>query len=172
MALEAACTDKATGRTTTFGPCAKCAENPRTVAETHRGHLVFACGSSLYAVPAETAAEVVTLPALTRVPGAPMHLVGVFAHRGEVLPVVDLARLSGRPLDEQFKRAVLVRSTGGAVALTATKVLGVSMLEGSPERLGDAGLQAHLRGPARAPAGEVAIIEPDGFFDFLSRGGA
>lgn len=142
------------------------------VADTHRGHLVFACGSSLYAVPAETAAEVVTLPALTRVPGAPMHLVGVFAHRGEVLPVVDLSRLAGKPLEDTFKRAVLVRSTGGAVALTATKVLGVSQLEGAPERLGEKGLQAHLRGPARAPAGEVAVIEPDGFFDFLSRGGA
>ncbi|MEW5740322.1 MAG: chemotaxis protein CheW [Myxococcota bacterium] len=134
--------------------------------------MVFSCGASLYAVPAETAAEVVTLPALTRVPGAPVHLVGVFAHRGEVLPVVDLARLSGRPLDDGFKRAVLVRSTGGAVALTATKVLGVSQLEGQQERLGDSGLQAHLRGPARAPAGEVAVIDTDGFFDFLARGGA
>lgn len=142
------------------------------MAGTHAGHLVFACGSSLYAVPAETAAEVVTLPALTRVPGAPMHVLGVFAHRGELLPLVDLARLVGRPLDEPVKRAVLMRRTGGAVALTATKVLGVSTLEGTPERLGAAGLKAHLRGPARVPAGEVTIIEPDGFIGFLSRGGA
>lgn len=141
------------------------------MVETHRGHLVFACGSSLYAVPAETAAEVVTLPVVTRVPGAPMHVLGVFAHRGEVLPVVDLPRLAGKTVDQQLKRAVVVRSTGGAVALTATRVHGVSSLEGALERLGDAGLQAHLRGPATSPAGEVAVIDPDGFIDFLSRGG-
>lgn len=123
-------------------------------------------------MPAETAAEVVTLPALTRVPGAPAHLVGVFAHRGEVLPVVDLSRLTGRPLDEALRRAVVVRAQGGAVALSATKVLGVSALEGALERLGETGLLAHLRGPAKAPAGEVAVLEPGGFFDFLARGGA
>lgn len=142
------------------------------VGELHREHLVFTCGASRYAVPADTAAEVVTLPPLTRVPGAPVHLLGVFAHRGELLPVVDLSRLAGRPADERCKRAVLVRGTGGAVALTATKVQGISQLEGPQERLGDSGLQAHLRGPARAPTGEVAVIDLDGFFDFLARGGA
>jgi purine-binding chemotaxis protein CheW len=140
------------------------------VASAH-GHLVFACGSSLYAVPSDTAAEVVNLPALTRVPGAPAHLLGVFAHRGEVLPVVDVARLLGRGAEEAFRRAVLVRAPRGAVALTASKVLGVSALEGSLEPLGDAGVLQHLRGPARAPAGEVAVIDTAAFVDFLSQQG-
>ncbi len=142
----------------------------RPVADVH-GHLVFACGSSLYAVPADTASEVVNIPTLTRVPGAPAHLLGVFAHRGEVLPVVDLTRLVGHPLDEAFKRAVLVRTPRGAVALTATRVLGVTTLEGSFERLGDVGVQQHLRGPARAAAGEVAIIDTQTFVEFLSTAG-
>lgn len=130
---------------------------------------MFAVGSSLYAVPADTASEVVTVPSLTRVPGAPAHLLGVFAHRGEVLPVVDLTRLLGTPLDGAFRRAVLLRTPKGAVALTATKVLGVSTLEGSFDRLGETGVQQHLRGPARAPAGEVAIIDTQTFVDFLSQ---
>jgi purine-binding chemotaxis protein CheW len=142
----------------------------RAVADSH-GHLVFACGSSLYAVPADTASEVVTVPHLTRVPGAPAHLLGVFAHRGEVLPVVDLTRLTGHPLEEAFKRAVLVRTPRGAVALTASRVLGVSQLEGTFERLGDAGVQQHLRGPARSANGEVAIIDTQTFVDFLSTAG-
>lgn len=142
----------------------------RPVADVH-GHLVFACGPSLYAVPADTASEVVNLPALTRVPGSPQHLLGVFAHRGEVLPVVDLTRLTGRPLDEAFKRAVVVRTPRGAVALTASKVLGVTTLEGSFERLGDTGVHQHLRGPARAAAGEVAIIDTQTFIEFLSTAG-
>lgn len=140
------------------------------MADAH-GHLVFACGSSLYAVPADTASEVVTVPNLTRVPGAPAHLLGVFAHRGEVMPVVDLTRLTGRPLDERFNRAVLVRTPQGAVALTASRVLGVSQLEGAFDRLGDSGVHQHLRGPARMPAGEVAIIDTQTFVEFLSSAG-
>jgi purine-binding chemotaxis protein CheW len=45
-----------------------------TETETRQSYLVFACGSSWYAVPAECAAEVVSFPELTRVPGAPGHL--------------------------------------------------------------------------------------------------
>ncbi len=111
------------------------------------------------------------MPTLTRVPGAPAHLLGVFAHRGEVLPVVDLARLTGQSVDEICKRAVLVRTPRGVVALTATRVLGVSTLEGTFERLGDSGVHAHLRGPARAAAGEVAVIDTQTFIDFLASAG-
>lgn len=131
---------------------------------------MFACGESLYAVPAERAQEVVSLPALTRVPGAPAHLLGVFAHRGEVVPVIDLAHLTGAKVTEASRRAVLIRVPRGGLALTATRVAGVSVLQGPFDPLGTTGVQAHLTGPATAPAGQVAVIEPEGFFEFLSRG--
>src|SRR4051812_15064001 len=136
-----------------------------------RGHLVFACGESLYAVPADRAQEVVSLPALTRVPGAPSHLLGVFAHRGEVIPVIDLGALTGAKAETKVRRAVLVRVSRGGLALTASRVAGVSVLQGTFDPLGSDGVQAHLKGPARAPAGDVAVIEPEGFFEFLARGG-
>ncbi|MGZ3458002.1 MAG: chemotaxis protein CheW, partial [Archangium sp.] len=86
-----------------------------TETETRQSYLVFACGSSWYAVPAECAAEVVSFPELTRVPGAPGYLLGVFAHRGEVIPVVDISMLvSGE--SEPTRRAVLVRLTRGTLA--------------------------------------------------------
>ncbi len=132
---------------------------------------MFACGSSLYAVPSERAAEVVNLPALTRVPGAPGHVLGVFAHRGEVIPVVDLSRLLGGRGEDAYRRAVLVRAARGAVALTSSRVHGVSQLTGTFDRLGDAGVQRHLRGPAKAPAGDAAVVDPDGLLDFLVQGG-
>jgi purine-binding chemotaxis protein CheW len=140
------------------------------MAEAPRGHLVFACGGSLYAVPAERASEVVNLPALTRVPGAAPHLLGVFAHRGEVLPVVDLSKLLGKPVDEVFKRVVLVRVARGAIAFTATKVIGVSSIEGALTRMGESGPLAFMLGPAKVPAGECAAIEPEGLLEYLSRG--
>lgn len=135
------------------------------------GHLLFACGSSLYGVPADTASEVVTVPVLTRVPGAPAHLLGVFAHRGEVLPVVDLARLIGRPVEEAFKRAVVVRTPKGTVALTATRVIGVGVVAGVFDRLGDSGVHQHLRGPAHSDEGEVAVIDTQTFVEFLATAG-
>jgi purine-binding chemotaxis protein CheW len=138
--------------------------------EGSKGHLVFACGGSLYAVPAETASEVVNLPPMTRVPGAAPHLLGVFAHRGEVLPVIDLTRLIGKPVDEVFKRVVLIRVAKGALAFTATKVIGVSPIEGAPPRLGETGALAFMHGPAKVPAGECAAIDVEGLLEFLARG--
>src|SRR5438552_13555775 len=135
------------------------------MSDAQRGHLVFACGDSLYAVPAERAAEVVSLPQLTRVPGAPPHLLGVFAHRGEVIPVVDLAVLVGTQA-ESTQRAVLLRLHKGSLALTANKVAGVSAVTGKLDPLGGSGVRMHLRGPARTARSEVAVIDPEGLFDF------
>lgn len=139
------------------------------MSEQRQSHLVFACGASWYAVPADSAAEVVSFPELTRVPGAPSHLLGVFAHRGEVIPVVDLALLLGGKSDHT-QRAVLVRLAKGSMALTATKVAGVSAVSGKLDALGTSGAHLHLRGPARAQRNEVAVIDPEGLFDFLSQG--
>lgn len=139
------------------------------MSEPRQSHLVFSCGASWYAVPADRAAEVVSFPELTRVPGAPGHLLGVFAHRGEVIPVVDLAVLTGAK-GEGVRRAVLLRLARGSIALTASRVAGVSTLAGTLEPLGSTGVQQHLRGPARTSSHEVAVIEPDGLFEFLCQG--
>lgn len=133
------------------------------------GHLIFSCGASLFAVPADTASEIVTVPELTRVPGAPSHLLGVFAHRGELLPLFDLARLTGLPVEGELKRAVLLRLSKGPVALTASRVLGITPIQGALAPLGDSGVERHLRGPARIPAGEVRVIDTQTFVDFLAR---
>lgn len=137
---------------------------------TAKGHLVFACGESLYALPADKSAEVVSLSALTRIPGAPAHLLGVFAHRGEVVPVVDLAVLTGGKPDKSYRRAVLMRVPRGVLAFTASRVAGVSQVSGDERMLGPEGVQSHLKGPSKTQAGDAAIIEPEGLFDFLAGG--
>jgi purine-binding chemotaxis protein CheW len=139
-------------------------------AENRQSYLVFSYGSSWYAVPAECSAEVVSFPELTRVPGAPGHLLGVFAHRGEVIPVVDMGLLvTGET--EPTRRAVLVRLARGTLALTASRVAGVSQVSGRLEPLGTSGIHVHLRGPARSAQRDVAVIDPEGLFDHLSQGG-
>src|SRR6478672_3410096 len=129
---------------------------PMAESRTSASHLVFSCGTSWFAVPSDRAAEVVTFPELTRVPGAPAHLLGVFAHRGEVIPVVDLALLVGSH-SEVTQRAVLLRLPRGSLALTAQKVAGVSSVTGKMEPLGQSGVRLHLRGPARSQKNEVAV---------------
>jgi purine-binding chemotaxis protein CheW len=141
-----------------------------TETEARQSYLVFSYGSSWYAVPAECAAEVVSFPELTRVPGAPRHLLGVFAHRGEVIPVVDMGLLvTGE--SESTRRAVLVRMARGSLALTASRVAGVSQVSGRLDPLGTSGVHLHLRGPARTPQRDVAVIDLEGLFDHLSQGG-
>lgn len=140
----------------------------RRVVDAH-GHLIFSCGPGLFAVPADTASEIVTVPALTRVLGAPAHLLGVFAHRGELVPLFDLARLTGDAFEGEVKRAVLLRLSKGAVALTAARVLGISPIEGALEQLGETGIERHLRGPARVPQGVVRVIDTQTFVDYLSQ---
>jgi purine-binding chemotaxis protein CheW len=136
--------------------------------ETRPPHLLFACGARWYAVPAPLAAEVVTFPPLTRVPGAPAHLLGVFNHRGEVVPVVDLGQLAaGSP--QPSGRAVLVRVARGVMGLTATEVADVTPVTGSFEPQGTSGIHAHLLGPAEAAGRSVQVLEPEGLFDFLSQ---
>lgn len=138
------------------------------MSEQRQFHLVFACGDSWYSIPAENAVEVVTVPSLTRVPGAPAHLQGVFAHRGEVIPVVDLTTLtSSQPTPGD--RAVLLRMAEGSFAIVATRVAGVSAISGSLAPMGSGGVHLHLRGPAQASNREVAVIELQGLFEFLKQ---
>jgi purine-binding chemotaxis protein CheW len=84
--------------------------------------------------------------------------------------VVDMGMLvSGE--SEPTRRAVLVRLTRGTLALTASRVAGVSQVDGRLEPLGTGGVHLHLRGPARSAQRDVAVIDPEGLFDLLSQGG-
>lgn len=113
------------------------------------------------------AAEVVLVPHLVAVPGAPAHLLGVFAHRGELVPVFDLSALLG-PKIQASTRAVLARSPAGVIGLSATHVFGVVKLEGELLPMGSQGVQQHLCAPVKAPMGEVVPIEMNTFIDFLA----
>lgn len=132
--------------------------------------LLFASGAEWYAVPAERAAEIVALESLTRIPGASRQVLGVFAHRGEVIPVIDLTLLRTGG-DGDASRAVIVRATRGTYALTVTRVLGVAPIGAASARMGEAGVLAYLTGPVRAQEREVAVVDVEGLFDFLKGSG-
>lgn len=63
-----------------------------------RGHLLtFRLGEELFAVEVTHVREILDLTPITRVPGAPEHMLGVVNVRGKAVPVVDLRRKFGLP---------------------------------------------------------------------------
>ncbi|WP_416310618.1 chemotaxis protein CheW [Pseudomonas sp. W03] len=59
-----------------------------------RLYLQFRLGADRYALDVHDVLEVLPLPALKRLPEAPAWVAGLYAHRGELLPVLDLSQLA------------------------------------------------------------------------------
>ena len=87
-------------------------------------------GGTTFAVEAGLIQEVVRVPPITPLPGAPPFLVGVAAHRGDVVAIVDIARLIGRGETRvgERSRMALSRSDGMTVALLAEEILGLARI--------------------------------------------
>ncbi len=86
------------------------------VAETEQvedlgvDHVVVRMGGGRYGLCAPDVAEVVPVPAVTRLPGVPTWIVGIANWRGRVLPLVDLRPLIGlavTPLPSSARVVVL-----------------------------------------------------------------
>ena len=74
------------------------------------------CGLSgqEYALPIQETREIMRLTDITRLPGIPVHMEGVINLRGTVLPIINLARLLGLPIDENTgKERIVVVEEGG-----------------------------------------------------------
>jgi purine-binding chemotaxis protein CheW len=70
------------------------------------------CGNGTYAIASELVREIAPLGRLTRLPGAPAHVLGIQNLRGQLVTVVDLgARLTGAP-SRAAERTVLVLQVG------------------------------------------------------------
>lgn len=63
-------------------------------AAAGRLYLQFRLGADRYALDVHDVLEVLPVPALKRVPQAPAWVAGLFPHRGELLPVLDLSQLA------------------------------------------------------------------------------
>jgi purine-binding chemotaxis protein CheW len=122
-------------------------------------------GGERFAVEAGLVHEVVRLPPFTPLPGMPPFLLGVAAHRGEVLPVVDLARLMGRGEAHLHNRSrvAVVRMEGMVVALLADQVEGLTrvkaaMLEPAPVGATARGAE-FLAGVSSDPMGTFSLLD-------------
>jgi purine-binding chemotaxis protein CheW len=117
-----------------------------------------------YAFEAPLVTEVVRLGPLTRLPAAPAFLPGVFTHRGEVLPVLDVGQLVGQgavPI-RPSTRAALVHCGPWKVAVVSEAVEGLVAiprrnLEPPPSE--STGVAEFLSAVGRDAGGPVAILD-------------
>src|SRR5512133_1383830 len=117
-----------------------------------------------YGFEAPLVTEVVRLGPLTRLPAAPSFLPGVFTHRGEVLPVLDIGQLVGHaaiPI-RASTRAALVHCGPWKVAVVSEAVEGLvaiprKNLEPPPSE--SSGVAEFLSAIGRDRQGAIAILD-------------
>lgn len=117
-----------------------------------------------YAFEAPLVTEVVRLGPLTRLPAAPSFLPGVFTHRGEVLPVLDIAQLVGQGsiAIRASTRAAVVHCGPWKVAVISDGLEGLVVI---PRRQVEAppaessGMAEFLSGVARDKLGTIALLD-------------
>lgn len=117
-----------------------------------------------YAFEAPLVTEVVRVGPLTRLPAAPSFLPGVFTHRGEVLPVLDIGQLVGHtaiPI-RPSTRAALVHCGPWKVAVVSESVEGLVAIPRralEPPPAESTGVAEFLSGVGRDRLGTVAILD-------------
>jgi purine-binding chemotaxis protein CheW len=78
--------------------------------------VTFKVGRQLYALPLSAVLQVVRLPALTMVPGAPAGMCGLLNLRGVFVPVLDARSLLGEVASVGMESQVIILSAGFAGA--------------------------------------------------------
>jgi len=84
--------------------------------------LVLAANDAYFAVPMDRVHQVLRHPLVTRIPLSPAGLIGVVNVRGEIVPLLDTAVLTGTGSLDEPPFAVLVSSGEDMVALAAQEL--------------------------------------------------
>lgn len=100
---------------------------PGTLREVVR----FRAGGQQYALESRFVLEVVRAPEVVPLPGAPPVLRGLTLLHGEVLPVVELAPLFGRPPADASGPVLMVGAGRPELGLRTEEVQEVTLLHGS-----------------------------------------
>jgi purine-binding chemotaxis protein CheW len=117
-----------------------------------------------YAFEAPLVTEVVRLGPLTRLPAAPAFLPGVFTHRGEVLPVLDIGQLVGQGTIaiRASTRAAVVHCGPWKVAVISDGLEGLVVIprrQLEPPPAESSGMAEFLSGVARDQHGTIAVLD-------------
>jgi purine-binding chemotaxis protein CheW len=100
-----------------------------TFGSVKRRFFVFQLAERVYALPAETVAEVIRIPATARVPQAPRALIGVANLRGAVLPVVSLRALLDLKGEQGAASRAIVLDGGAPVGILVDAIDGLVTID-------------------------------------------
>lgn len=110
---------------------------PATPAAARGGkYLTFFLGDEEYGIDVLRVREIVALPPVTRVPGAPAFVRGVVNLRGAVLPVLDLRERLGLPGSDAALAALPEAERAAAAAVRCLVVAQVAGPHGRPVPVG------------------------------------
>jgi purine-binding chemotaxis protein CheW len=107
----------------------KSAAIAETSGSVKRRFLVFQLAERVYALPAETVAKVMRVPATARVPQAPRALIGVANLRGAVLPVVSLRALLDLEAESGAASRAIVLDGAALVAIVVDAIDGLVTID-------------------------------------------
>lgn len=133
-------------------------------AVAHERYLTFRVGRQLYALAAQTVAEVIRVPPIARVPHSPAALLGIGNLRGAVLPLVSVRGLLGLETAPDGNAALAVVLSGSApVALTVDAIEGLVRVASGAVKTdqGDVSAvgQETLLGVFETPRGVAKILD-------------
>ena len=94
-----------------------------------RRFLVFRVAGRVYALPAETVAEVIRIPPTARIPQAPKALIGVANLRGAVLPIASLRAMLGLEIDETAASRAIVLGGAAVIAIVVDEIAGLVSID-------------------------------------------
>jgi purine-binding chemotaxis protein CheW len=100
------------------------AARPRSLAAALPA-VTFVVGSQEYGLPVADVLEIVPMPALLTLAGAPASLVGLLNRRGAYLPVLDSRVLVGEPVQYDLNQYIVIAGRAAGNLQQAAALLGL-----------------------------------------------
>lgn len=98
-------------------------------SQTESQIVIFRVSEDRYALPTETAREVITYVRPRRLPGSRAWVEGVINLRGEIIPVCDLSLALGLEVSEDRGQIVICDTATDSVGLIVDEVLAVTTID-------------------------------------------
>lgn len=128
--------------------------------------LLLCVGGETFALPVAVVREVLHRPRITPVPLTSGGAVGLVNLRGEILPLFDTGRITGRSPDIEATFSVVVETSRGAAVLTTDSMPRHAVLEtqvGQSDSTAGSGLH-------RVEGDLVTLLDVEGLFNQLVAG--
>ncbi len=140
--------------------------------------VIFQLAGESYAVSISDVREIVRMQPITPVPSAPEHVQGVVNLRGQVIPVIHLAKRLGLPVQPETPatRIIVAQAGQDTIGMVVDSVVKVSHIPGDdievPEALAREGASlAYIVGIAKMEDGLITLIDLEQALSFASTPG-